>query len=51
LYIKCDKAKRNNRIDECIGIAKNIINLTMKTLDFVQQSNDYLYVAEVRFLK
>lgn len=36
-------------MNECFKIAENIIKITEKSNDYVQQSNDYLLVAEVLF--
>lgn len=48
-YIKCDRSKKTNRLADCIKIADQIVDVTLKTKDHLQQSNDLLYVAEVRF--
>jgi hypothetical protein len=34
-------------VDECFKIADKITEITLKIKDFVQQSNDLLFVAEV----
>ncbi len=46
-YIKCDRSKKTNRLADCIKIADQIVEVTLKTKDFLQQSNDLLYVSEV----
>lgn len=48
LYIKCDQAKRNGNTDECLKIADKIVEITHKTTDFVQQSQDFSFVADVK---
>jgi hypothetical protein len=46
-YIKCDRSKKTNRVADCIKIADQIVDVTLKTKDFLQQSCDLLYVSEV----
>jgi hypothetical protein len=46
-YIKCDQAKRKNKMEETLRIADKLIEITSKSKDHVQQSNDFLFVAEV----
>lgn len=47
LYIKCDQAKRKNKMEETLKTADRIIQATLKTKDHIQQSSDFLFVAEV----
>ena len=47
MYIKCDQAKRKGKIEECLKVADRIVEITHKTKDYVQQSQDYTYVADV----
>lgn len=47
LYIKCDQARREEKIEECLKVADRIVEITHKTNDFVQQSQDFTYVADV----
>lgn len=50
-YIKCDQARRKNKMEEHLKVADKIIEITVKTKDYVQQSQDYLYVAEVKYFE
>lgn len=47
MYIKCDQAKRKNKMEETLKVADRIIEVTQKTKDFVQQASDFAFVAEV----
>lgn len=47
LYIKCDQAKRKGKIEETLKVADRIVEITQKTKDFVQQSQDFTFVAEI----
>ena len=46
-YIKCDQAKRKNKMEETLRIADKLIEISSKSKDHVQQSNDFLFVTEV----
>ena len=49
-YIKCDQAKRKGKMEETLKTADKIIEITNKSKDNVQQSQDYLFVAEVKLI-
>ena len=46
-YIKCDQARRKNKMEEHLKMADRIIETTLKTKDYVQQSQDFLFTAEI----
>lgn len=46
-YIKCDQARRKNKMEEMLRIADKLVEITCKSKDHVQQSSDFLFVAEV----
>lgn len=47
LYIKCDQAKRKNKMEDMLKTADRIVEITAKSKDFVQQSQDFAFVADI----
>jgi tetratricopeptide (TPR) repeat protein len=46
-YIKCEQAKRKNKMEEMLKTTDWIIQTTVKTKDFIQQANDFTFVADI----
>jgi hypothetical protein len=46
-YIKCDQAKRKNKMEETLKWAERIVEITKKTKDYIQQSQDFAFAAEL----
>lgn len=46
-YIKCDHAKRKNKMEETLKWADRIVEITKKTKDYIQQSQDFAFVADL----
>jgi hypothetical protein len=50
-YIKCDQAKRKKKMEETLKVADRIVEITRKTKDYIQQSTDFLFAADVTITK
>ncbi len=46
-YIKCEQAKRKNKMEDMLKMTDRIIETTSKTRDFIQQSQDFTFVADI----
>jgi len=46
-YIKCDQARRKNKMEETLKMADRIVETTKKSKDHIQQSQDFAFVADL----
>ncbi len=46
-YVKCDQARRKNKMEETLKMADRIVETTKKSKDHIQQSQDFAFVADL----
>lgn len=46
-YIKCEQARRKNKMEDMLKMSDRIIEITKKSKDYIQQSLDFSFVADI----